>query len=167
MAGIVLKLLNPSETTRERLDAIGYGFFIPIFFITTGVDLNLRTLLTSGKTLLLIPLFFLAYMVAKIGGYWVLKLRFKQANALAGTALTATTMTMVLAVLRVAKSMKTITSDQSGAFLLAALLTCVISPLIFNKFYSAEKEDLVKTRDFIWHDFTWYCNCSFKRTGIA
>ncbi|KLD58032.1 hypothetical protein WP50_29375, partial [Lactiplantibacillus plantarum] len=60
-------------------------------------------------------------------------------------ALTATTMTMVLAVLRVAKSMKTITSDQSGAFLLAALLTCVISPLIFNKFYSAEKEDLVKT----------------------
>ncbi|MBT8951570.1 hypothetical protein BTI19_09580, partial [Lactobacillus delbrueckii subsp. bulgaricus] len=80
------KLLNPSETTRERLDAIGYGFFIPIFFITTGVDLNLRTLLTSGKTLLLIPLFFLAYMVAKIGGYWVLKLRFKQANALAGTA---------------------------------------------------------------------------------
>ncbi|KZT78810.1 cation:proton antiporter family protein [Lactiplantibacillus plantarum] len=145
VAGIVLKLLNPSETTRERLDAIGYGFFIPIFFITTGVDLNLRTLLTSGKTLLLIPLFFLAYMVAKIGGYWVLKLRFKQANALAGTALTATTMTMVLAVLRVAKSMKTITSDQSGAFLLAALLTCVISPLIFNKFYSAEKEDLVKT----------------------
>ena len=145
VAGIVLKLLNPSETTRERLDAIGYGFFIPIFFITTGVDLNLRTLLTSGKTLLLIPLFFLAYMVAKIGGYWVLKLRFKQANSLAGTALTATTMTMVLAVLRVAKSMKTITSDQSGAFLLAALLTCVISPLIFNKFYSAEKEDLVKT----------------------
>ncbi|ASG79084.1 MULTISPECIES: monovalent cation:proton antiporter family protein [Lactiplantibacillus] len=145
VAGIVLKLLNPSETTRERLDAIGYGFFIPIFFITTGVDLNLRTLLTSGKTLLLIPLFFLAYMIAKIGGFWILKLRFKQANALAGTALTATTMTMVLAVLRVAKSMKTITTDQSGAFLLAALLTCIVSPLIFNKLYSAEKEDLVKT----------------------
>ncbi|MFC6202696.1 monovalent cation:proton antiporter family protein [Lactiplantibacillus nangangensis] len=145
VAGIVLKLLQPSESTRERLDSIGYGFFIPIFFISTGVDLNLRTILTSGKTLLLIPLFFLAYMVAKLGGYWVLKLRFKQANAIAGTALTATTMTMVLAVLRVAKSMKTITSDQSGAFLLAALLTCIVSPLIFNKFYSAEKEDLVKT----------------------
>jgi len=145
VAGIVLKLLNPSDSTRERRDAMGYGFFIPIFFITTGVDLNLRTLLTSGKTLILIPLFFLAYMIAKMGGYWVLKLRFKSANALAGTALTATTMTMVLAVLRVAKSMKTITADQSGAFLLAALLTCIISPLIFNKFYSAEKEDLVKT----------------------
>ncbi|AVK64639.1 potassium transporter [Lactobacillus sp. CBA3606] len=145
VAGIVLKLLQPNESTRERLDSIGYGFFIPIFFISTGVDLNLRTLLTSGKTLLLIPLFFFAYMIAKLGGYWVLKLRFKQANALAGTALTATTMTMVLAILRVAKSMKTITTDQSGAFLLAALLTCVVSPLIFNKFYSAEKEDLVKT----------------------
>ncbi|MFB9768917.1 cation:proton antiporter family protein [Lactiplantibacillus modestisalitolerans] len=145
VAGIVLKLLQPSESTRERLDSIGYGFFIPIFFITTGVDLNLRTLLTSGKTLILIPLFFLAYMVAKVAIFWVLRLRFKRANALAGTALSATTMTMVLAVLRVAKDMKTITSDQSGAFLLAALLTCIVSPLIFNRFYSAEKEDLVKT----------------------
>ncbi|VDG25493.1 cation:proton antiporter family protein [Lactiplantibacillus mudanjiangensis] len=145
VAGIVLKLLQPSDSTRERLDSIGYGFFIPIFFISTGVDLNLRTLLTSGKTLLLIPLFFIAYMVAKMGSIWVLKLRFKAKNAFAGTALTATTMTMVLAVLRVAKSMKTITTDQSGAFLLAALLTCIISPLLFNKFYSAEKEDLVKT----------------------
>ncbi|WP_338210845.1 cation:proton antiporter [Lactiplantibacillus paraxiangfangensis] len=145
VAGIVLKLLQPSESTRERLDSIGYGFFIPIFFITTGVDLNLRTLLSSGKTLLLIPLFFLAYMVAKVGAYWVLKLRFKSANALAGTALSATTMTMVLAVLRVAKSMHTITTDQSGAFLLAALVTCIVSPLIFNRAYSAEKEDLVKT----------------------
>ncbi|VDG17804.1 potassium transporter [Lactobacillus sp.] [Lactiplantibacillus mudanjiangensis] len=145
VAGIVLKLLQPSDSTRERLDSIGYGFFIPIFFISTGVDLNLRTLLTSGKTLLLIPLFFIAYMVAKMGSIWILKLRFKAKNAFAGTALTATTMTMVLAVLRVAKSMKTITTDQSGAFLLAALLTCIISPLLFNKFYSAEKEDLVKT----------------------
>lgn len=145
VAGIVLKLLQPSESTRERLDSIGYGFFIPIFFITTGVDLNLRTLLSSGKTLILIPLFFLAYMAAKVGAYWVLKLRFKSANALAGTALSAITMTMVLAVLRIAKSMHTITTDQSGAFLLAALITCIVSPLIFNHAYSSEKEDLVKT----------------------
>ena len=36
VAGIVLKLLEPAEETEHRLDAIGYGFFTPFFFILQG-----------------------------------------------------------------------------------------------------------------------------------
>jgi len=140
-----MKLLQPHEDTKVRLDAIGYGFFIPIFFMMSGANLNLRQLLAQPATLLLIPAFFAAYLLAKVGVYGVLRLRFKRGNALAGTAISGVTITMVLAVLQVAKSMHAVTSQQSGAFLLAAVLTCVCGPLLFNVSYSAEAEDLKKT----------------------
>lgn len=145
VAGIVMKLLQPREDTKVRLDAIGYGFFIPIFFMMSGANLNLRQLLAQPATLILIPAFFVAYLLAKVTVYGVLRLRFKRGNALAGTAMSAVTITMVLAVLQVAKAMHAVTSQQSGAFLLAAILTCVCGPLLFNMSYSAEAEDLKKT----------------------
>ena len=52
-----MKLLEPAEETEHRLDAIGYGFFTPFFFILTGVNLDIPSLMRSPKTLLLIPLF--------------------------------------------------------------------------------------------------------------
>ncbi|GEL14870.1 cation:proton antiporter family protein [Pediococcus cellicola] len=144
IAGIILKLLRPSQSTKDKLDSIGYGFFIPIFFMMSGVSLNLKTLLNDPEALTLIPLFFLAYLIAKLAIFPILKLRFKSANSLAGMSLSAATITMVVAILQVASNMHTINSHQSGAFLLAAVLTCVISPLIFGKTYQPEPEDLKK-----------------------
>lgn len=145
VAGIVMKLLQPHEDTKVRLDGIGYGFFIPIFFMMSGADLNLRQLLAQPATLLLIPAFFVAYLLAKVAVYAILRLRFHRKNALAGTAISSVTITMVLAVLQVAKTMHAVTSQQSGAFLLAAILTCVLGPLVFNLSYAAEAEDLKQT----------------------
>ncbi len=59
--------------------------------------------------------------------------------------MSVTTITVVLAVLQVASHLNRITNQQSGAFLLSAVLTCVFGPMIFNKLYSAEAEDLKKS----------------------
>ncbi len=175
LAGIVIKLLEPHEETKVRLDSIGYGFFIPIFFIMSGGNLNLKELITNPQTLVLIPVIFVGYVLAKSLVFSALKLRFKNLNAVAGTAMTATTITVVLAVLQVASHLHRITSQQSGAFLLSAVITCVFGPLIFNKLYSSEAEDLKKTTvHFIgtnlttvpvaqqlakgWYDVTMYTN---------
>lgn len=175
LAGIVIKLLEPHEETKVRLDSIGYGFFIPIFFIMSGVNLNLRQLITNPQTLILIPVIFVGYVLAKSLVFTALKLRFKNSNSIAGTAMTATTITVVLAVLQVASHLHRITNQQSGAFLLSAVITCVVGPLIFNKLYSSESEDLKKTTvHFIgtnlttvpvaqqlakgWYDVTMYTN---------
>lgn len=141
LAGIVIKLLEPHEETKVRLDSIGYGFFIPIFFIMSGVGLNLRTLLADPKTLILIPVFLIAYLVAKAAIWPILRLRFTNGNAFAGTAMSTTTLTVVLAILQVAEHLHRITAQQSGAFLLAAILTCIIGPITFNRLYRAEAAD--------------------------
>ncbi|MTV82126.1 cation:proton antiporter family protein [Secundilactobacillus folii] len=145
MAGIVIKLLEPHEETKVRLDSIGYGFFIPIFFIMSGVGLNLRTLLADPHTLILIPVFLIAYLLAKAAVFFVLKLRFNTSNAFAGAAMSTTTLTVVLAVLQVAEHLHKITAQQSGAFLLAAILTCIIGPLVFNRRYRVEEADAKPT----------------------
>lgn len=146
VAGIVIKLLQPAEGTREKLDAIGYGLFIPFFFILTGAKINIWDLLASPKTLILIPLFFLAYLLAKVPAYFGLRLRFKRINALAGTFLAQTTITLVLATLTVAQNLKVISTEQSGAFILAAVLSCLLGPLFFNKLHRPEPEDLQKSQ---------------------
>lgn len=145
LAGMVMKLLRPSELTRDKLTSIGYGFFIPIFFIMTGAKLNLRTLLADPQAAMLIPLFFACFIAAKIVPYFVFRLRYKQTNALAAAFLTSTTITLVLPTLQVARNLHAITEQQAGAFTLAAVLTAICSPIIFNRLYKPEPEDVRKT----------------------
>lgn len=146
IAGIVIKLLQPAHSTQEKLDAIGYGIFVPFFFILTGAKIDIPGLLGSPKTLILIPLFFAAYVLAKVPAYFGLRQRFKRINALAGAMLSQTTITLVLATLTVAQNLKVITSEQSGAFILAAVVSCILGPLVFNKLHKPEPEDLKKTK---------------------
>ena len=146
VAGIVFKLLQPAEDTEQRLDSIGYGFLIPFFFIMTGVKLDIPALLASPATLVLIPLFFLAYVLAKIPAFIGFSRYFTKRNAIAGSFLSSTTITLVLATLTVAEELKVVTTQQSGAFLLAGLITCIIGPLLFNKLYRPEPADKKKTK---------------------
>ena len=48
-----------------KFDAIGYGFLIPIFFVTSGLTFNLSVLFSSASTLLRVPLFLLALLVVR------------------------------------------------------------------------------------------------------
>lgn len=146
VAGIVVKLLQPEEETQHKLDSIGYGIFIPYFFILTGVKLNIPSLLTSPKTLILIPLFFLAFMLSKIPAYLAYRKRFSKGNSRAASILSTTTITLVLATLTVAEQLHAITPQQSGAFILAGILTCICGPVLFNKMYKPEPEDIKKVR---------------------
>ena len=59
--------------------------------------------------------------------------------------LATTTITLVIPVLTVGRQLNVITATQSGAFTLAAVLTCIISPILFNRLYVNEKEDMIKT----------------------
>jgi CPA2 family monovalent cation:H+ antiporter-2 len=146
LAGIVMKLLRPKESTEEKLTSIGYGFFIPIFFIMTGAKLDLRTLLTNPQALMLIPLLFAGFVLAKALTFFIFKQQFKTNNALAASFLSATTVTLVLPTLQVARDLNKITEQQSGAFTLAAVLCCIVCPIVFNKLYVPEKEKLVRTK---------------------
>lgn len=146
LAGMVMKLLEPSEVTQEKLTSIGYGFFIPIFFIMTGVRLDLKSLFANKTALALIPILVACFIIAKLPTTLIYRRRFNARNSFAGGFLTVTTITLVLPSLQVAKNLHAITSTQSDAFILAAVIVCVLAPIVFNSTYKLNKEDLVKER---------------------
>lgn len=146
LAGMVMKLLEPSEATKDKLNSIGYGFFIPIFFIMTGVRLNLRSLFAHPSSLMLLPVLVIFLFIAKAPVVLTYMRYFQKKNAFAGGFLTATTITIVLPTLQVARKLHAITSTQSDAFILAAVIVCILSPIVFNSNFVLLPEDKIKER---------------------
>ena len=64
MAGVVLRRWAPGnvEALDHKLDAVGYGFFIPIFFVSSGMGLDLRSIVEAPGRLFL---FFLLLLVVR------------------------------------------------------------------------------------------------------
>ena len=57
MAGVILRIVDQEATAthphfRLKLEGIGYGFLIPVFFVSSGVEFNLPALLSSAATIL-------------------------------------------------------------------------------------------------------------------
>ncbi|TVU95631.1 potassium transporter [Lactobacillus jensenii] len=150
LAGMVMKLLEPSEATKDKLTSIGYGFFIPFFFIMTGAKLNLKSLFTNQSALLLLPILVLAFFVSKVPAVLTYLKYFTKRNALAGGLLTATTITIVLPTLQVARKLNAISKTQSDAFTLAAIITCIAGPIIFNSLFKLAPEDKIKEKVLIY-----------------
>lgn len=146
LAGIVMKLLEPSQETADKLTSIGYGFFIPIFFIMTGVKLNLRSLLAHPKSLILLPILVLFLFLAKAPVALVYAQKFGSRNGIAGGFLTATTITIVLPTLAVARKLNVITRLQSDVFILAAVIVCILCPILFNAIFKLKAEDRIKEK---------------------
>jgi Kef-type K+ transport system membrane component KefB len=67
-AGVLVHLASPGEhgkALERKLDGIGFGFLVPIFFITTGLHFDLHTLLTSKLALMQLPIFLALFFVVR------------------------------------------------------------------------------------------------------
>jgi Kef-type K+ transport system membrane component KefB len=66
--GVLVSLASPGtqgEALRRKLDGIGFGFLIPIFFVTTGLRYDLHALLNSRLALLQLPMFLVLFCVVR------------------------------------------------------------------------------------------------------
>lgn len=122
------------------------GSSFQFFFITTGVKLDLKSLLANPNALMLIPVLVLFLLLAKLPIFLVYTRNFNKRNSLAGTFLIMTTITIVLPTLEVARKLNAITETQSDAFILAAVVVCILGPILFNSLFRLTKEDKIKQR---------------------
>ena len=69
LAGAILNLVDRDAMThpllRAKLHAVGYGVFIPFFFVSTGMSLDVRSLISNSSTVAKIPLFLCAIVVVR------------------------------------------------------------------------------------------------------
>src|SRR5271156_1719647 len=69
LAGIIVRRTGESPTTQEqfqvKLEAIGFGFLIPVFFVSTGAGLDLSALFSRIRAITLVPVFLIALLVVR------------------------------------------------------------------------------------------------------
>ncbi|AYG78117.1 hypothetical protein DWB77_00224 [Streptomyces hundungensis] len=77
-AGLLTRLILTGaapESTADvlgKIEAMGFGFLVPVFFIVTGINFDLYALLGGGRPLLLLPVFLLLFLLLRDAPAWLL-----------------------------------------------------------------------------------------------
>ena len=140
LAGVIVSLLGPDEDMVEKLDSFGYGFFIPIFFIMVGVDLNIPSLIKEPSVLIIIPVLIVAFLASKIFPVMYIRRWFDQRTTIASAFLLTSTLSLVIAAAKIAEQLGTISADISGILIFSAVITCVFVPIVFKKIFPVPDE---------------------------
>jgi Kef-type K+ transport system membrane component KefB/Trk K+ transport system NAD-binding subunit len=143
LAGAIAGLLDEETdaASQEKLDAMGYGFFIPIFFIMVGAEFDLSALLSSPQAMLLVPILLIASYMVKLLPSLLLRLNFDWRHTIAGGILLSSRLSLVIAASAIAVGIGAISEEVNAATVLLAVVTCTLSPSIFNRLVSRPEED--------------------------
>lgn len=133
-AGIVVRLFTAgedSEVIRAKLEAIGFGFLVPIFFVVSGIHFDLHALINRPSALLRVPLFLGIFLVVR--GLPVLFL-YRKALApnlrvplafLAGTGLP-----LIVVITSIGVSVGRMQPENAAALVAAGILSVVLFPMV-------------------------------------
>lgn len=134
LAGAVVSLLSRPEDQglKQNLEAMGYGFFIPVFFIMVGVDFDLPVLLDDPNAVLLAPLLLLIAFFVKVAGSLVFRLQFSWRESIGSGMLLSARLSLIIAAAAVGLRIGVISPATNSAIILIAALTATLSPMIFG-----------------------------------
>lgn len=146
LAGVLVSLLSPNQELVHKLDSFGYGFLIPIFFVMVGVGLNIWELFSDPKVIILIPLLLIALLLSKIIPALVLKKWYDFKTVMASGFILTSTLSLVIAAATIGERMGVITNEMSGMLILVAVITCIITPIVFKKLLPKETVQVKKLK---------------------
>nr|WP_184829496.1 cation:proton antiporter [Jiangella mangrovi] len=135
-SGVVIHLFLDTGVPREsdevlkRLEALGFGFFIPIFFIMSGVRFDVGAL-GEPATLALLPVFLVLFLAVR-GAPTALLQRpaLGTRPAVAMGLLAATALPLLVVITRIAQDEGVLSSDLASALVGAGMLSVLIFPAV-------------------------------------
>jgi Kef-type K+ transport system membrane component KefB len=133
-AGALLALLDRDrrmthENFRIKLEAIGFGLFIPIFFVASGIRFDLTALLAKPSNLVMVPIF-LAALLAVRGLPAIAYRDFLGARrARIAGVLQATSLPFIVAATAIGQSLGLMDAAEASALIAAGLMSVLIFPL--------------------------------------
>jgi Kef-type K+ transport system membrane component KefB len=137
-AGLLVRIVDlarhsPHPQFRVKLEGIGFGFLVPIFFISTGVAFPLKALFTNPAALAEVPLFLAALLLVR-GLPALLYARFAgRRRAVAAGLLQATTLTFVIVAVQIGLADRKITPTAAASLLTAGLLSAILFPAVAQR----------------------------------
>ena len=135
IAGAVLRLLDRGGTMthprfRAKLDAVGFGVFIPFFFVTSGMELDLRAVFGGGvASLAPVPVFLLALLLVRGLPAVLYRSSVGARGAAAAGLLQATSLPFLVAAADIGVELGELRAATGAALVLAGLLSVLLFPL--------------------------------------
>ena len=135
IAGAIISLLDRDEVMthpdfRRKLEAIGFGFFIPIFFVTSGVRFDLDALIADASNVAMVPVFLAALLLVRgLPALLYRRLLDTRRTAVAGI-LQATSLPFIVAASAIGLELGLIDAAESAALIGAGLLSVLVFPLL-------------------------------------
>jgi Kef-type K+ transport system membrane component KefB len=136
LAGATLKLVDRDEGMthaffHHKLEAAGFGIFVPFFFVSTGIKLDITSLFHSGSALARVPLFLAALLVVR--GLPALLYRpfaERSGQIVAGGLLQATSLSIPVVAGQIGVDLGLIRPINYVALVAAGLLSVIVFPLV-------------------------------------
>jgi Kef-type K+ transport system membrane component KefB len=135
IAGTILSLVDRDQTMthpdfRRKLEAVGFGFFIPVFFVTSGVRFDLDALTASASNVLMVPIFLAALLVVRgLPALLYRRALDRRRTAVAGL-MQATSLPFIVAATAIGLELGLIDAAESAALIGAGLLSVLLFPIV-------------------------------------
>ncbi|RFC77657.1 cation:proton antiporter [Streptomyces sp. AcE210] len=146
-AGLLTRLVlqgsvpESSEEILTRVEAMGFGFLVPLFFIVTGIEFDLASLLEGGRALLLLPVFLVLFVVVRGLPTYVLAPR--DLSSLSRRALTiysSTCLPLVVAITAIGVDDGVVKKSEAAALVGAAMISVLVFPLLALRLRARERD---------------------------
>jgi len=144
-AGLLVRMMDlsggrtPHPQFETKMQGIGFGFLIPIFFIATGVQFDLPALLGHPAALAEVPLFLLALLVVRgLPALLYTRLLGSRLVPVAGL-MQATTLTFVIVASQVGLATQHISAATSASLLTAGLLSAAVFPAVATRLLARDR----------------------------
>ena len=135
VAGALLRITDPEERLtherlRSKLEAIGYGFLIPAFFVTSGLQFDADALARRPESIAMIPVLAVMFLVARGVPALLYRGMYESRRLAAAGLLQATTLSIPVVAVRIGLELHTIDADTGAAIIAAGLVTVIVYPAI-------------------------------------
>jgi Kef-type K+ transport system membrane component KefB len=143
VAGALLRVTDPEERLtherlRSKLEAIGYGFLIPAFFVTSGLRFDAGALVRRPESIAMIPVLVLLFLAARALPTLLYRGLYDTRRIAAAGLLQATTLSVPVVAAQLGLQLHTIDADTSAAIIAAGLITVIVYPAIALTLLSRE-----------------------------
>lgn len=134
-AGIIVGFVTRGGTEsgefEGKLDALGYGFLIPIFFISTGMDFDLDALVESPSAIALVPGFAVLFLIARgVPAWFFYRGELESTDRRALALLSASALPLLVAITQIGTETGVMRADESVALVGAGMLSVLLFPLL-------------------------------------
>jgi Kef-type K+ transport system membrane component KefB len=111
-----------------KLQAVGFGVFIPFFFVTSGMQLDVGALLSGGPALALVPVFLITLLLARGSPAALYRPMVGGRSSVVAGLLQATSLPFIVAATGIGMELGILSPAISAAMVVAGLLSVVLFP---------------------------------------